>query len=418
MSERPPVIQTIVDQHAEEAAFLWLLRDAAVGAPHYSLKDLAELDERVEAHIDGLRVAGAAGWDTCAAALEADEPGEVFAAGVLAFEDQGGERIARVVQGGMSSTENTRALVSALGWIDFERLRPLAETMMNANAAAYRQLGLAAAAIHRVDPGPALDRALNDEDPGVRVRAIRAVGQLRRRDLAPALRRHFQSDDGEARFWSAWSGTLLGDREAGKMLVEHVNFPTPFRRTALDLVLRVLDCQAAGNWLKGLMQDPDNLRLVIEGTGIGGDPAYVPHLLRQMSAPEVARIAGEAFSMITGVDLAYDDLEGDWPEGFEAGPTEQPEDEDVAMDPDEDLPWPDPDLVEGWWQQNKGRFQPGIRFLCGEPITVDNCRRVLREGFQRQRHAAAIELALLSPAQQLFEVRAPGKLQQRLLAES
>jgi hypothetical protein len=41
--------------------------------------------------------------------------------------------------------------------------------------------------------------------------------------------------------------------------------------------------------------------------------------------------------MITGVDIAYEDLEGVWPEGFEAGPTENPENENVAMDPDEDL---------------------------------------------------------------------------------
>ena len=26
--------------------------------------------------------------------------------------------------------------------------------------------------------------------------------------------------------------------------------------------------------------------------------------------------------MITGVDITYEDLEGEWPEGFEAGPTE------------------------------------------------------------------------------------------------
>jgi len=57
-----------------------------------------------------------------------------------------------------------------------------------------------------------------------------------------------------------------------------------------------------------------------------------------MTIPELARVAGEAFTMITGVDIAYEDLEGAWPEGFVAGPTEDPEDENVAMDPDEDLP--------------------------------------------------------------------------------
>jgi len=41
------VIESIVEEHAEEAAFLWILRDAAVQAPHYSLNDLADSDERV-----------------------------------------------------------------------------------------------------------------------------------------------------------------------------------------------------------------------------------------------------------------------------------------------------------------------------------------------------------------------------------
>jgi hypothetical protein len=69
------VIESLVEQHAEEAAFLWILRDAAaVHAPHYSLKDLADIDERVEAHIDGLRIAEDVGWTICADALAQEEP--------------------------------------------------------------------------------------------------------------------------------------------------------------------------------------------------------------------------------------------------------------------------------------------------------------------------------------------------------
>lgn len=56
-------IAAIVDQHAEEAAFLALLRDYAVRAPHYDLEELAELDQRIEAHLDGLAIAGQAGHD-------------------------------------------------------------------------------------------------------------------------------------------------------------------------------------------------------------------------------------------------------------------------------------------------------------------------------------------------------------------
>jgi len=73
--------------------------------------------------------------------------------------------------------------------------------------------------------------------------------------------------------------------------------------------------------------------------------------------------------------------------------------------------------VQQWWNDNKGRFQAGQPYLLGEPITVEQCQSVLRKGFQRQRIAAALELALLQPEQPLFETRAPGFRQQRLLPE-
>src|SRR5262245_13864640 len=82
------VSMEVVSQHAEDAAFLWFSRDRAVRAPHYYLKDLARLDERVEANIDGLRVAGSVGWDLAAEAMKREGLGELFAAAVLAFESR------------------------------------------------------------------------------------------------------------------------------------------------------------------------------------------------------------------------------------------------------------------------------------------------------------------------------------------
>ena len=55
------IIARIISQHAEEAAFLWLLRRTAVVAPHFNLSDLAKLDNRIEAQLDGVRIAGDVG---------------------------------------------------------------------------------------------------------------------------------------------------------------------------------------------------------------------------------------------------------------------------------------------------------------------------------------------------------------------
>ncbi len=131
-----------------------------------------------------------------------------------------------------------------------------------------------------------------------------------------------------------------------------------------------------------------------------------------MKVPRLARVAGESFSLITGVHIAYDKLEGQKPEGFEAGPIEDPEDENVAMDPDDNLAWPDPSLVKKWWEQRRGSFSKDTRYLLGQPITVDSLRQALKTGYQRQRAAAAIELAILKPGRPLFEVRAPAWRQQ------
>jgi len=119
--------------------------------------------------------------------------------------------------------------------------------------------------------------------------------------------------------------------------------------------------------------------------------------------------------MITGADFVEENLEDEWPEGFEAGPTDNPEDKDVETDPKEDMPWPETHLILDWWEKNKSKYQSGSRYLCGKPITVKQCQQVLRTGFQPQRRAAALELALLQPEVSVFNMSMPGFRQQQLL---
>src|SRR5947207_4847128 len=143
-----PKIMEIITQHASDAAFLWLLRDAAVNQPHYSLADLAKLDNRVEAHVDGLRVAGDDGWQILKKQLEEHtEPGEVFAAAVLAFESGKDDRIGEVEKFGTKSSEITRGLVSALGWLSYDKAEKFIRRFLEAEAPAVRRVGIAGAAI-------------------------------------------------------------------------------------------------------------------------------------------------------------------------------------------------------------------------------------------------------------------------------
>ncbi len=167
--------------------------------------------------------------------------------------------------------------------------------------------------------------------------------------------------------------------------------------------------------MEQLTRKSDRIRLALAAVAALGDSHFVAWLIAQMCRPALARIAGEAFTMITGVDLAHEHLVGEKPEGFESGPTADPVDENVKTDPDENLPWPDGVAVENWWNQHHSEFTPGIRRLLGKPVTGDWLQEILRVGRQRQRAAAALELAILRPGEPLFNVKAPGFRQQQLL---
>jgi uncharacterized protein (TIGR02270 family) len=410
------VIPEIVSQHAEEAAFLWGLRADAVHAPHYLLVDLARLEERIEAHIDGLRVNGEAGWDAIRAAATGD-PGAAFCAAVLAVEAGDADRIAGVVEAAVANPNTARGLVSALGWCPYERVRALVQKLIGSEDAAVKRVGIAAAAVHRQNPGPALNRVFLGAEPLLMARACRAVGELGAADAAPGAARQLREADPVTRFWAAWSGAIVSRDPAAVAALQRVaEEGGGFADEAARVAVRRLDAPRAAAWRRQLAAKSEGVRPAIAAAGALGDPEAVPWLIAQMANPGAARRAGEAFSFITGVHIAYDKLERPKPADFEAGPNDDPADPNVEMDVDDNLAWPDAALVTKWWADNAGRFATGTRYLVGKPITGAAMNEVLRTGYQRQRAAAAVELAMLQAGQPLFEVRAPAARQRRLLA--
>ena len=71
--------------------------------------------------------------------------------------------------------------------------------------------------------------------------------------------------------------------------------------------------------------------------------------------------------MITGLDLAYRDLDLRPPADFQSGPTDDPADENVNLDEDEHLPWPDAERIARWWAANRARFTVGTAYFLGTP---------------------------------------------------
>jgi uncharacterized protein (TIGR02270 family) len=412
-----PVVP-VIHVHTEESATLRNTRMVLMRAPHVRLHQLRRLDDRLGAHLDGLSLAGEFGWKCCEGALEDPGVGEVFAATVRAIEDKNAAGLQKVLSLAGAVPKSLRGLASAFGWVSPQFLQGTIKTLLTSGDAIQRRVGIAACAMHRTDPGPALDTAIKDPDPALRARALKAAGELGRADLLDACRQYLKDDDAACRFYAAWSATLLGDRaKAVEVLLTFARTPGEFRDKALQLALKTVDIPTAHAFLKEIAADPASARTLIQGTGVVGDPYYVPWLIKQMADQKLTRLAGESFSFITGLDLAYLDLERKPPENFESGPNDDPKDENVAMDEDDGLPWPDPQKIAAWWEANKARFPNGTRYFMGDVVSPAHCVKILKDGFQRQRIAAALYLSLINPGTALFEWRAPAWRQQRLLAQ-
>jgi uncharacterized protein (TIGR02270 family) len=282
------------------------------------------------------------------------------------------------------------------------------------------QIGIAACAMHRVSSGTVLNAALEHRDTVLRGYALHVAGASGRRDLLVACKAAALDGEAGCRTLAARAAALLGDRGASVDILKRVAMQAgPTRGEALGLVLRLVDIRAAATLLAVLAQDRADVRLLAHGAGMAGDARYLPWLIRQTIDPRLARVAGEALTLITGLDLGQTYLlyDRERPAQFESGPNDNPGDDNVAMDEDEGLPWPDPAKLQAWWKVNHERFQPGVRYFMGAPPTVEHCRKVLREGYQRQRIVAAEYLCLLAPGTPLFPTSAPAWRQQRWLSQ-
>lgn len=401
-------MQEIIDKFSDEAAFLWCQRARAVRAPHFTLADLTRLDERLEAHVDGLRVAEAGGWAGAPKDLACEGPDSLFAPALLALGSGAGDRFKAVLENVEKTPTNASGLISALAWLPFTQVQEPIRDLLAATAPWQRHIGLRASALHRRDPGRALDQALADSDPILLARALRAVGELggcegRHRAL---LRDHFSANDEAVRFAAIWSTGLNGDPQALEFLPDFVSPASPGAEAALHLTLAQLPLAQARTWQQQLAEKPATRRLAVMAVGLLGDPTLVPWLIDRMREPTLARIAGEAFALLTGQELDHPPLLGHSPADYCAGPSDDPRDHHVDPDADADRPWPDPQAVADWWNCHQQSFAVGIRHVLGLPLSAPALRRALINGRQIQRAAAAVERTLLLPGTPLFPVMA------------
>jgi uncharacterized protein (TIGR02270 family) len=399
----------IVFKHAEDAAFVWTLRESSLRHGGDNQRSRLALDLRLDAHLDGLTLAGEAGFAACLDLLETfGSPAELFAAAAVALGLNNPSFLDGLLEYTGRSKAHQRALVSAFGVQMFEHVEHMLREWLISKDPARISLALAAYAVHVRDPGAMLNAALEHSEHVVVQRAVRLAGVLGRTDTAGRLRQ-YRTVEIETEVALALALLHQADSETRARLETAVFDPARAASVFARLVelapqqasARILDWQERG--------DAAN---AIKAIAVLGDVGHVPSLIRWMDNPIHARRAGEAFARITGLDLSLFGLE-------RQDPPENPDDPDTELpvfDPDAALRWPSSVAAARCFAAHSDRFDRNLRYLegvaVGQTRGVRNAQhlrdliRIAQQGSSHSRRAAAEQLAMAWPTAPRIETRA------------
>jgi uncharacterized protein (TIGR02270 family) len=349
----------VLEEHLEELAFLWEQRERFIDSPDWTLESLQAIEERAEAHLDGLRLGAGHSAELARPALIAGEIGVATAATFV------------LMSFGLPELENEilRALATAppegrngirvgLRHCDIERIGGQLSEIAVSGEPSVRAAAVDILAFHRFPPPKGIATLLGDPDPEVRRLAFEAAG----------------------RFGGPWSYDIVQQALDGEIPALRV----AALRASARMGLPGLDdtCRRAGTRPQspvpealeflGVLGDPKDLAVLqnsisrpdlapaaLAGLGALGSVAAIPALIDAMADPALVKAAGRGFVRITAAD------------GIEA---EEPLPPPEGLSDAEAASWdtsapPDPAKARTWWDAEKGRFDEGGRWQCGRDVS-------------------------------------------------
>ncbi|MBM7115808.1 TIGR02270 family protein [Archangium primigenium] len=389
----------IYEEHLDEAAFRWSQWEKALDAPDFTLGEVAELEEHMAAHVDGLVLGGGPVAKYLLVPALADEPERIVPAALALLQAEGPSGPAAVLSALLGAEPPAlAALQRALELVPSRSIPADLPDLLKREDAAPELLALVleTVGVHRLATAPLCMPFLTHREPQVAAAALRATSRAQLPLEPTMLQRALDSANPALRNAALLAGLMSGQR--GSWVACQSAAESRELGDGLPLLLLGMSGdEREVNRLLELLSDESLRPHALWALGFSGRVAAADACMKLMWNKPVAALAGEAFSAITGLRIAKE-YEAPREQENEALPSLEEEnlDEDLTPKPEDSLPQPRPESVAAWWKQERQRLDAKQRYLAGQPFTPQALLNALASAPMRRRHALALELSLRS----------------------
>lgn len=397
----------IVEEHLNEAEFLWGMWEHGLRSARYTLGALARGPERrLLAHHDGLLANGPeVAPRLLIPALACDAPDRVSAAAAALLTSPEPAGAAAVFDAWYALPAQRPALARALACAERPDLLPLLRAQL---ADPAQLLATAELLVARGEPlGPALARLLASDEPAARALALRALPDepdpAAHSQAMQALLAGLTAPEPELLDAAITAGARLGLELAWARAQDRAQ---ERHGGAALLLLALRNAPADRAILLAAAARPKRRAAALWALGFLGTPEVVDASIEFLEDPGVGHLAGEVFTAVTGVDLLAAGLA-----------TPRVERVALAFTPEDELPRADPVAALQWWIRHRGDFRDGQRYLAGAPYSLSAVRDALEHAPMRRRPTHLLDLQLHAASHRpRLEPRAPTRRQRAQLA--
>ena len=382
----------VVEEHFQEAAFLWIQRERSLRAPDQLLADIAEGDEhRLVAHLEGLLHAGPrAAERLLVPALRESQAGEVAVAALALLASETRDW-SKAVLTALPETEQPAALLRGVALSPRTAVEdPLREGFPKFDTP-LQALVLETLALRRADAGALLASVRTTREPALLAAALRAARFTDRVTALEWVGRGLAHGYPAARDAAIETGCIVGHREAWLRCRRVIENAEPLPRQAL-LGLATGGEAAMVSLLGGLLARPELRAEGLWALGFNGRPAAIELLLSLMREGEPA--AAEPLSLVSGLSLE---------KLLAPAAGEAEEDSSVTAETDDEAALSGPvalkgtvrlEAIEDWWKATRPHLDAEGRCLLGRPWSLEALLAALEEAPARRRPGLAWELAV------------------------